>query len=111
MEDCRPLICGICFILQETADDFVELFTLFHNVTSKIEGARPFPESIITDQQKSMISALMKLQTDEEFPRFCHLLDQFHILKNASPFLNGFDEDGRSITKIFKQMMYTKSGK
>ncbi len=62
MEDCRPLICGICFILQETADDFVQLFTLFRDTAGKIEGAREFPESIITDQQKAMISALDKLK-------------------------------------------------
>jgi hypothetical protein len=64
MEDCRPLICGICFILQETTEDFVELFSLFHNVARNLQGARPFPESIITDQQKSVISALAKLQED-----------------------------------------------
>jgi hypothetical protein len=33
MEDCRPLICGICFILNETTQDFITLFRLLHQNT------------------------------------------------------------------------------
>ena len=59
MEDCRPLICGICLILHETIMDFCSLFTLLYDATKQ------FPKSIITDQQAAVISALDILSQNE----------------------------------------------
>jgi len=56
IEDCRPVICGICFILDETIPQMCSLFRMLFRITGK------FPQSIITDQQRSVISALEELK-------------------------------------------------
>jgi hypothetical protein len=48
-----------------------------------------FPQTIVTDQQASLIGALNTLRNNDDIPRFAHLLDQFHILRSVGNQLRG----------------------
>jgi hypothetical protein len=102
IEDCRPIICGMALILDETVNNFISLFTLLKENTGK------FPQSIITDQQITVILALTELRENADFPHFCHLLDQFHILKSVSKQLTQklYQLD---VPGLLKTMMYSRS--
>jgi hypothetical protein len=67
------------FIPDEAIDNFVNLFQLLY------QKAKKFPQSIITDQQITIIVALEKIrnQDDGKFPNFCNLLDQYYIMKSV----------------------------
>jgi hypothetical protein len=55
IEDLRPVICGVVFILDETEVNFMSLFQLLYEKTGR------FPNSVVSDQQASLIGALNKL--------------------------------------------------
>ena len=97
-QDCKPLICGICLILQERVIDFEQLFEMFFDMT------KSFPQTIITDQQKSLMTALENFKRKTSLD-FGHLLDQFHIIRNAGRSIKNNEE----LTKMFKKLVYTKS--
>ena len=101
MEDCKPLICGICFILQERKEDFLELFDIFLNT------AGSFPQTIITDQQFTVISALKDFKENKQL-NFAHLLDQFHIIRNADKSIGSEDPETKTM-ETFKKMIYNDS--
>ena len=103
IEDRRPVICGIAFMLRETIDNFQLLFKLLLKATGR------FPASIITDQQASIITALNEIGEGEEeveFPRFAHLLDQFHILQNVSK--HAGKDYGKEARRLLWKMMTTR---
>ena len=52
VEDCRPMICGMALILDETNEEFYTLFKLLFKATDM------FPQTIITDQQGTLIATL-----------------------------------------------------
>ena len=97
-QDCKPLVCGMCLILQERVRDFENLFQMFFKMTNS------FPQSIITDQQQAVMTALQNFKNHTKL-KFCHLLDQFHMIRNAGRSIKKNEE----LKKLFKRLVYTNS--
>jgi hypothetical protein len=65
---------GITITCLETTDAFTKIFETF----IETHGS---PQSIITDEQNGMISALNKLRNNGVFEG-SHLYDSFHVIRN-----------------------------
>jgi hypothetical protein len=66
------------------------------------------PQTIITDEQQSIASAISVLQ-DRGFYPGVHIYDPWHIMKNLRKKLVGSDEWQRDIMKVFKTAIYSRS--
>ena len=97
MESLSPCIFGVCFIKDEKIEDFELLWKMF------FKEMRYVPESIITDQQASVIAALARVKEDQNLNYF-HLLDQFHLLKSIRKKIPNKDD-----LDYFRNVMYSKS--
>ena len=64
---------------------------------------RYVPESIITDQQASVITALENLKKEKGY-EYAHLLDQFHLLKAIRKKLPKKED-----IDLFRNVLYSKS--
>ena len=101
--DCRPVICGFAFMLTEKMEDFIQLFTFLRKVVK-------FPSTIITDHQGSIIAALNNIKdkrNGHNFPPFCHLFDQFHILQSLNRNIRSLSsQEQRDLISIVKRLLY-----
>lgn len=92
----RILMAGIALMTDERVEDFCLMFQLFFRLH---EGQ--LPESIITDQQKSIEHAIEKLRhEDYRFGGISHIFDPFHLINNIRENLKGEEEKARASLKL-----------
>ena len=67
---------GFAVTLNTKEEDYCEIFSTFFNIMGREPGV------IVTDEERSMHSALMELKGKRQFSGE-HLLDAYHILHNV----------------------------
>jgi hypothetical protein len=76
-----------------------EFFIRIHNRT---------PQTIITDEQQSMASAISALK-ERGFYAGVHINDPWHIMRTLRKKLVGPDEEQRDLMRAFKTVIYSRS--
>lgn len=74
-ENTRITLFAMCTIATETTDNFKRLFAFFFECM----GGR-VPQTILTDDQRAMVSALEDLKAQQGY-QYSHLLDWFHKME------------------------------
>ena len=74
-ENTRIVLFGMCTIARETTEYFMKLFSFFFEVMEE-----RIPETILTDDQRTIGLALENLKKEREY-KYHHMLDWYHKIE------------------------------